>query len=36
VRYWWFELEDEPLVFRAATPEEEDFARALAATLGWA
>jgi hypothetical protein len=35
VRYWWFELEDEPLVFRAATAEEEDFAEALAAALGW-
>jgi hypothetical protein len=35
VRHWWFELEDEPLVFRAATAEEEDFARALAAALGW-
>jgi hypothetical protein len=35
VRYWWFELEDEPLVFRAATAEEEGFAQALAAALGW-
>src|SRR4051794_29548882 len=35
VRHWWFELADEPLVFRAATPEEEDFARALASALGW-
>jgi hypothetical protein len=35
VRHWWFELEDGPLVFRAARSEEESFARALAATLGW-
>jgi hypothetical protein len=35
VRHWWFELEDEPLVFRAGRPEEEAFARALAAALGW-
>jgi hypothetical protein len=35
VRHWWFALEDEPLVFRAARPEEEAFARALAAALGW-
>ena len=36
VRHWWFELEDEPLVFRAGRPEEEAFARALASALGWA
>jgi hypothetical protein len=35
VRHWWFELADEPLVFRAAQPEEERFARALATALGW-
>jgi hypothetical protein len=35
VRHWWFELEDEPLVFRAGRPEEEAFARALATELGW-
>jgi hypothetical protein len=35
VRHWWFELEDEPLVFRAGTPEQERFAQALAAALGW-
>jgi hypothetical protein len=35
VRHWWFELADEPLVFRAAQPEEEQFARALASALGW-
>jgi hypothetical protein len=35
VRHWWFELDDEPLVFRAGHPEEEAFARALAAALGW-
>jgi hypothetical protein len=35
VRHWWFELADEPLVFRAAEPDQEAFARALAAALGW-
>jgi hypothetical protein len=35
VRHWWFELEDEPLVFRAGGEEEETFAQALAAALGW-
>ena len=35
VRHWWFELEDEPLVFRAGNAEEESFAQALAAALGW-
>jgi hypothetical protein len=35
VRHWWFELEDEPLVFRAGSAEEESFAQALAAALGW-
>jgi hypothetical protein len=35
VRHWWFELDDEPLVFRAAQPAEEAFARALAAAAGW-
>jgi hypothetical protein len=35
VRHWWFELEDEPLVFRAGTSEEEGFAQALATALGW-
>jgi hypothetical protein len=35
VRHWWFELADEPLVFRAGQPEEERFARALATALGW-
>jgi hypothetical protein len=35
VRHWWFELEDAPLVFRAGTPEQERFAQALAAALGW-
>jgi hypothetical protein len=35
VRHWWFELADEPLVFRAATVDEEAFAQALAAALGW-
>jgi hypothetical protein len=35
VRHWWFELEDEPLVFRAGDAGEEAFAQALAAALGW-
>ena len=35
VRHWWFDLEDDPLVFRAGTPEQERFAQALAAALGW-
>jgi hypothetical protein len=35
VRHWWFELEDEPLVFRAGSPAEEAFAQALAAAVGW-
>jgi hypothetical protein len=35
VRHWWFELEAEPLVFRAAGESEEAFARALAAAVGW-
>lgn len=36
VRHWWFELEDEPLVFRTDGDDEpERFARALAEALGW-
>jgi hypothetical protein len=35
VRHWWFELEDEPLVFRAQDAGEASFAEALAAALGW-
>jgi hypothetical protein len=35
VRHWWFDLEDEPLIFRAGSAEEEAFAQALAAALGW-
>jgi hypothetical protein len=35
VRHWWFELEDDPLVFRTAGDREEAFARALAAAVGW-
>ena len=36
VRHWWFELEEEPLVFRTDGDDEpERFARALADALGW-
>jgi hypothetical protein len=36
VRHWWFELEEEPLVFRTTGEDEaERFARALARALGW-
>jgi hypothetical protein len=35
VRHWWFELDDDPLVFRAGGAEDERFAQALAAALGW-
>jgi hypothetical protein len=35
IRHWWFELEDEPLVFRAGDAGVEGFAQALAAALGW-
>ena len=36
VRHWWFEVEEEPLVFRTTGDDEpERFARALARTLGW-
>jgi hypothetical protein len=35
VRHWWFALDDEPLIFRAGRADEEAFARALAAALGW-
>jgi hypothetical protein len=36
VRHWWFEVDDEPLVFRTAGDDEpERFARALAGALGW-
>jgi hypothetical protein len=36
VRHWWFELEEEPLVFRTTGDDEaERFARALARVLGW-
>ncbi len=36
VRHWWFEVEDEPLVFRTTGDDDaERFARALARALGW-
>jgi hypothetical protein len=36
VRHWWFEVDDEPLVFRTTGEDEpERFARALASVLGW-
>ena len=36
VRHWWFEVEEEPLVFRTNGDDEaERFARALAEALGW-
>jgi hypothetical protein len=36
VRHWWFELEDDPLVFRTVGADEaERLARALARVVGW-
>jgi hypothetical protein len=35
VRHWWFELPNEPLVFRALDARDDAFARALAAAVGW-
>ena len=36
VRHWWFEVEEDPLVFRTTGEDEpERFARALARALGW-
>ena len=36
VRHWWFEVDEEPLVFRTTGEDEaERFARALAGALGW-
>jgi hypothetical protein len=36
VRHWWFEVDEEPLVFRSVDDDAaERFARALAAALGW-
>ena len=36
VRHWWFEVDEEPLVFRTTGEDEaERFARALAHALGW-
>jgi hypothetical protein len=36
VRHWWFEVDEEPLVFRTSADDgAERFARALARSLGW-
>lgn len=36
VRHWWFEVEEEPLVFRTTADDDaERLARALARALGW-
>ena len=36
VRHWWFEVDEQPLVFRTDGEDEpERFARALAGALGW-
>ena len=36
VRHWWFEVDEEPLVFRTTGDDDaERFARALAQALGW-
>ena len=36
VRHWWFEIDDDPLIFRTTGDDEpERFARALAGALGW-
>jgi hypothetical protein len=35
VRYWWFELPDEPLVFRVLDPQDDVLAQRLAGALGW-
>jgi hypothetical protein len=36
VRHWWFEVDEEPLVFRTTGEDDaERFARALAGALGW-
>lgn len=36
LRHWWFEVGEEPLVFRTLGEDDaERFARALAAALGW-
>ena len=36
VRHWWFEVDEDPLVFRSVDDDAaERFARALAAALGW-
>ena len=36
VRHWWFEVEEDPLVFRTTGEDAaERFARALAGALGW-
>jgi hypothetical protein len=36
VRHWWFEVDEQPLVFRTTGEDDaERFARALARALGW-
>jgi hypothetical protein len=36
VRHWWFELEDDPFVFRTVGDDEaEQLARAMARAVGW-
>ena len=35
VRHWWFEVGEEPLVFRTLDAADEAFAAALAAAVGW-
>ncbi|HYM58262.1 MAG TPA: hypothetical protein VES79_09890 [Solirubrobacteraceae bacterium] len=36
VRHWWFEVDEDPLVFRTVGEDDaERFARAPAAALGW-
>jgi hypothetical protein len=36
VRHWWFDVDEEPLVFRTTGEDEaERFARSLARALGW-
>ena len=35
VRHWWFEVGEEPLVFRALDADDDAFAAALAAAVGW-
>jgi hypothetical protein len=36
VRHWWFEVDEQPLVFRTTGEDDaERFARALSGALGW-